>query len=107
MMDFKSSKVPNMSKGDDGKMNEKFKVTYTFFTDRSDPTYMDQPSIALRVRMVALAADEKMAAWARELGVSRQFISQVVNGARKTQRVRDFIEGRLGETFWPKEEAKQ
>ena len=88
-------------------MNGKCKVTYTFYTDRNDPTRMDRLSTAKRIRMAAFAADQNMAAWARELGVSRQFVSQVVNGARKTQRVRDFIEGRIGETFWPKQEVEQ
>lgn len=82
-------------------MNSKRKVTYTFYTDSNDASRLDNLATATKIRMAALAQGENMAVWARELEVSRQFIYQVVNGERQTKRVRDFIETRLGETFWP------
>jgi hypothetical protein len=82
-------------------MKAKRKVTYTFYTDGTDSNRIDTLAVARRIRMAALAAGETMAGWARELGVSRQFVYQVVNGTRKSQRVRDFIQARLKEIFWP------
>jgi hypothetical protein len=87
-------------------MNAKRKITYTFFTDSTDSRQVDTMATAKRIRMAALTEDEKMAKWARELGVSRQFVYQVVNGTRKNQRVRDFIEARLNTIFWPEPSEK-
>ncbi len=88
-------------------MGKKRKVTYTFYTDRSDAGHIDKLSTDRQIRMAVLVAGENMAEWARELKVSRQFVYQVVKGVRKNQRVRDFIEHRLGKTFWPEDQSKQ
>jgi DNA-binding phage protein len=87
-------------------MIEKRKVTFTFYTDSEDPTKIDQLATARKIRIAAISAGETMAQWARELGVSRQYVYQAVNGVNKNQRVRDFIESRLNETFWLKEASK-
>ena len=88
-------------------MNQKRKVTYTFYTDSEDQTKIDQLATARKIRIAAIAAGETMAQWARELGVSRQFVYQAVSGAHKNHRVRDFIESRLNETFWPKKRIEK
>jgi len=82
----------------------KRKVTYTFYTDDNDAGGIDKLTTARKIKVAAISAGESMAAWARELEVSRQFVFQVVKGVRNNQRVRDFIEERLGMTFWVKEE---
>lgn len=83
-------------------MSTQRKVTLTIVTDSNDAAKIDQLATAKKIRMAALAADETMAGWARELGYSRQFIYQVVNGKRAHQKTRDFIEARLNAVFWPK-----
>ena len=88
-------------------MSAKRKVTLTFYTDSNDAGKIEQLATAKKIRMAALAADESMAGWARELGYSRQFIYQVVNGKRAHQQVRDFIEKRLNTVFWPQPAESQ
>ncbi|BBO78605.1 hypothetical protein DSCW_60220 [Desulfosarcina widdelii] len=68
---------------------------------------LDNLPTSYRIRVMAMVADQNMALWARELGVSRQYIYQVVKGTRKNQRIRSHIEKRLGETFWPEKEVQQ
>lgn len=80
-------------------MGAKRKITYTFYTDNSNVD-VNQLVSSRKIRMVALAAGETMAEWARALGFSRQFVHQVVTGKRNNKRVRDFIENRLGMKFW-------
>jgi hypothetical protein len=82
-------------------MNRKRKITYTLYVDdRDDEKSIGRKVIARRIRSIALRKGEKMSDWADELGVSRQYISQVVNGRRRPQEIRDFIERRLGQSFW-------
>jgi len=83
-------------------MSRKRKVTYTLYVDdRDDDKSIGRKVVARRIRSIALRKGEKMSDWADELGVSRQYISQVVNGRRRPQEIRDFIERRLGQQFWP------
>ena len=83
-------------------MSRKRKITYTLYVDdRDDEKSIGRKVVARRIRSIALRKGEKMSDWADELGVSRQYISQVVNGRRRPQEIRDFIERRLGQTFWP------
>jgi predicted DNA-binding protein YlxM (UPF0122 family) len=88
-------------------MSKNRKVVYTFYTDRNDANHINKLSTDRNIRIAVLAADENMAQWARELKVSRQFVYQVIKGVRKTRRIRDFIESRLGTTFWPKDESRR
>jgi len=80
----------------------KHKVTYTFYTDGTEVGVIEQLAIERKIKIAAIAAGESMAAWARELDVSRQFVYQVATGIRNNRRVRDFIEERLGMRFWEK-----
>ncbi|BBO74370.1 hypothetical protein DSCW_17870 [Desulfosarcina widdelii] len=83
-------------------MSRKRKITYTLYVDdRDDEKSIGRKVTARRIRSIALRKGEKMSDWADELGVSRQYISQVVNGRRRPQEIRDFIERRLGQKFWP------
>ncbi|BBO73429.1 hypothetical protein DSCW_08460 [Desulfosarcina widdelii] len=83
-------------------MSRKRKITYTLYVDdRDDEKSIGRKVIARRIRSIALRKGEKMSDWADELGVSRQYISQVVNGRRRPQEIQDFIERRLGQKFWP------
>jgi hypothetical protein len=82
-------------------MSRKRKITYTLYVDdRDDEKSIGRKVIARRIRSIALRKGEKMSDWADELGVSRQYISQVVNGRRRPQEIREFIERRLGQSFW-------
>lgn len=83
-------------------MSRKRKVTYTLYVDEGDDEKsIGRKLIARRIRSVAIRKGEKMSDWADALGVSRQYISQVVTGKRRSKDIRDFIEKRLGQTFWP------
>lgn len=83
-------------------MRRKRKVTYTLYIDdRDDEKSIGRKLTARRIRSIALRKGERMADWAVDLGVSRQYISQVVTGKRRPQEIRDYIEKRLGQTFWP------
>ena len=88
-------------------MNAKRKVTYTFYTDAEDPAKIEQLATSRKIRVAALEAGQNMAQWARALGMSRQYIYQVVSGKRRNQRVRDFIETRLNTIFWPKTDDRK
>ena len=79
-------------------MSQESKVVRTLYIE-------EREKIARRIRSVAYAQGEVMAEWANELGVSRQYISQVVNGRRQPDDIRKFIEDRLGERFWSDRKA--
>ncbi|BBO74440.1 hypothetical protein DSCW_18570 [Desulfosarcina widdelii] len=89
-------------------MTRRRKITYTLYIDENDNSKtVGRKLTARRIRSIALAKGEKMSEWADELGVSRQYISQVVNGKRTPKKVRNFIEARLGQTFWSETTTKE
>lgn len=88
-------------------MKRKRKITYTLFVDdRDDNGSIERKLTARLIRSIAVRKGENMADWARELGVTRQYISQVVSGRRRPAEIRAFIERRLGQTFWQKTQRK-
>jgi hypothetical protein len=83
-------------------MRRKRKVTYTIYVDeRDDAQSIGRKLTARRIRAISIRKGERMSDWADDLGVTRQYISQVVNGKRRAQDIRGYIEKRLGQTFWP------
>lgn len=76
-------------------------VTYTLYLNGDEsPDEIKALLIARRIKTLVARKNENMSDWARDLGVSRQFIYQVVRGRKKTAHVRAYIEERLGRTFW-------
>ncbi|MBW2090937.1 MAG: hypothetical protein JRI34_02285 [Deltaproteobacteria bacterium] len=83
---------------------KKSKVTYTLYVEDSEtPDEIQRKLLARRIKVLAMMQGENMAGWARELGVSRQAIYHVVEGRRETQRIRRYIEERIGQEFWGQE----
>jgi len=83
---------------------KKSKVTYTLHVNESEtPDRILQKLSAKRIKILAMMMDENMAEWARQLGVSRQAIYQVVEGQRRNPRIRKIIEQRLGVKIWVEE----
>ena len=84
---------------------KKFKVTYTLEVNESEtPDGISQKLLAKRIKVLAIIMDENMAEWARQLGISRQAIYQVVEGQRRNPRIRKFIEQRLSMKIWVEED---
>jgi len=83
------------------KMDDKKAVTYTLFVNADDSEEMIRRKLlARRIKHLAFLQNEVMAAWAREIGVSRSAIAQVVSGKRATPRIRRLIEQKLGQQVW-------
>lgn len=82
-------------------MNKKKKITYTIEVAHNEtPKSVAKKLIGKRIKMSAMMKGEIMARWARELGVSRQKVNNVVHGYTKHKYIRDFIQKRLNEIFW-------
>lgn len=55
---------------------------------------------AIKIKTAMLQRGHTAAMYARELGVVRHYITNVINGVQKTPRIRKYIEKRLGMKFW-------
>ena len=78
----------------------KGKETFTFLTDKNDPGEIKKIVIARRILRDAVTSNEKMAHWAKDLNVSRQYVCQVVHGSRRGEKVREYIEKRMNRKYW-------
>ena len=83
---------------------KKSKVTYTLYVSELETSdAISQKLSAKRIKILAMMMDENLAEWARQLGVSRQAVYQVVEGQRRNPRIRKIIEQRLGVKIWVEE----
>jgi len=55
---------------------------------------------AIRIKTAMLQRSHSAAMYGRELGTVRSHITMVINGDRKSKRVRTYIEKRLGMELW-------
>ena len=84
---------------------KKSKVTYTLYVSELETSdAISQKLSAKRIKILAMMMDENLAEWARQLGVSRQAVYQVVEGQRRNPRIRKFIEQRLSMKIWVEED---
>ena len=83
---------------------KKSKVTYTLYVSELETSdAISQKLSAKRIKILAMMMDENLAEWARQLGVSRQAVYQVVEGQRRNPRILKIIEQRLGVKIWVEE----
>lgn len=78
----------------------KKKVTYTFYVDSADASDVEPLALSRKIHMARIAKGQKCTQWAKDLGVTPSFIYQIVNGVRKTQYIRDYIEQKLETPIW-------
>ena len=75
-------------------------INSLFSNNKKEDKDIQKGLLARQIKVMALMQGEVMAHWAKELGVTRQAVYHVVEGRRKTSRIRNFIEKRLGQKIW-------
>ncbi|MCW7755021.1 helix-turn-helix domain-containing protein [Desulfobotulus sp. H1] len=76
-------------------------VHYTLcMPENASPDEQERFRIAREIRGMIGVLGENVAQWAREWGVSRSSIWNVIDGRYKSARLRELIENRLKRTFW-------